>query len=448
MLLGEKKLDIIKELSGLEFFGYENGIAKWSLLSCPTILYKKFSSFYNDAFVELIIGKSAKKSILKLYNRDTRTQYVNYQQTLYDPIFGHILKKESDTENENIYNVGSSLGVTGVVGPFAKEYKAGLETAIYFNNKNGDNLIKPVFFDDGYAPNVAKINIEKLLNKYSIKNILSPMGTPTLAFYLDMVKSGKIYVYFPYTGATIFRKKEINNILHFRPSYTDEAKNIINYLVKEEGATNFAFFYQNDAFGKPIAESAHEELKKLGINTWLDLPHSSTQTNFKEIIEKIRLAGPDAIALFSTNFATQEFIEQIGPQFFSDRILFGVSFIFSDPFCKFLENRGIEFLLTSIVPDPITSQIKIAKEFRENFDKRGLKINSNSFEGYINASLIIDAINKINQPVTEEKIMKYFENMKNYKFKGLNLTFKPETRDLSQPLWIRTMENKWINYKS
>lgn len=447
MLLGEKKHDIIKELSGLEFFGYECGVAKWSLLSCPTTIYKKFSSFYNDAFVELIIGQSAEKSLLQLYNRDTRTQDIDYKKIIYDPIFGHTIKTKADVAEESVFNIGSTMGITGVISAFAQEYKAGLETAIYFNNEIGDNLIKPVIFNDGYTPNIARINVEKLLNQYSIKNIISPMGTPTLAFYLDKVKAGEVYVFFPYTGAIKFRDKELKNILHFRPSYSDEARSIINYLVKDAGITNFAIFYQNDSFGMPIAQTAHDELKKLGITKWLDLPHLSTQTNFKELIEKIKLTGPEAIALFSTTFATQEFIEQLGPDFFSERILFGVSFIFSDPFCKFLDNRGIEYLLTSIVPDPITSTLRIAKEFREHLAKRGIKANSNAFEGYISASLIIDAINKINPPITEDKIMKYFENMKDYKLKGLNLTFNPETRDLSQPTWIRNMENEWITYK-
>lgn len=446
-LVGEKKLDIIKELSGLEFADYDSGVAKWSLLSCPTLIYKKFLSFFKDAFVELKIGKSAATSILTLNNRDVREKEIIYSQTRLDPIFGQNLDKDGNSLEKEIYEIGSTMSTTGITAAFSREYKSGLETALFFNNKKSPFLVKPIILDDEYEPRLAKMNVEKLYNDYSVRSIISPSGTPTLALYLDMVKSGKIFVLFPHTGADIFRNSEIKNIIHFRASYTQEAKTTINYLINKQGAKNFAFFYQNDSFGTPIAKVAHEELKKAGISNWLDLPHIKTQSDFTNIIQQIKEKGPDAIALFSTNYATLEFIEQLGPEFFSGRTLFGVSLIFSDPFCKFLEDRGIKFLRTSIVPDPMDSEIEIVKEFRNNMELRGLNANQNSLEGYISSSLIVDAINKVIPPVSAKKIMEHFENMKDYELKGLKMTFNPEERSLSQPMWIKDPEKGWINYK-
>ena len=121
--------------------------------------------------------------------------------------------------------------------------------------------------------------------------------------------------------------------------------------------------------------------------------------------------------------------------------------LFSESFKKFLDDRGIKYILTGVVPDPDNSELEITKEFKHEIFLKGLKISSNAFEGFIAGSLISDAISKIQLPLTGEKIIKYFENMKNHNFKGLNLTFNPETRDLSQPVLIRTLDLKWINYK-
>ena len=90
---------------------------------------------------------------------------------------------------------------------------------------------------------------------------------------------------------------------------------------------------------------------------------------------------------------------------------------------------------------------EIAKEFRKNMISRGTNISSNTLEGYISGALISDAINKMLPPFTSKKIMTHFESMKNYNFKGLNLTFNPEKRDLSQPIWLKTQDLKWIHYK-
>lgn len=445
--VGEKKLDIIKEQTGLRFFDYEYGTAVWSIISCPTMIYKKFASFYYDSFVELKIGKTASSSTIILNNRDTRKPGLTFKKTMFDPIFGKEINKDSDIYKKNTFDIGSTMSFSGITASIVKELKNGLETAIFFSNKTNNFLIRPIILDDEYSPRLAKMNIEKLFKEHSIKSIISPNGTATTAFYLDMVKNGQIFVFFPQTGAQIFRKKELKNMIHFRASYEDEAKTTINYLVKETGAKNIAFFYQDDAFGKPIFEAACQELKKLGVKNWLAIAHKSTQTNFKDQIKKLREIGPDTIALFSTSYATQEFIEQVGPEFFSEKIVFGTSILLSKSFKDFLKIRGIEFLDSSIVPDPISSNIEITKEFRKNILERGINISSNCLEGYINGSLIIDAINKITPPITGEKIIQHFENMKNYNYKGLKLTFNPENRSLSQPVWLKNEDNVWINCK-
>jgi len=449
ILLGEKRLDVIKEQLGLTFLGYQRTAARWSLISCPTEIYKNFFNFFHDAFVELSIGNSIATSILTLHNRNIKTGE-NYKQKHFNPTFGYEIKNKKEIlDKKTIFNVGSTMSLTGITGPLGRETKLGLETAIYaFNRKKTDRLIKPVIFDDGYVPRIALSNIKTMLNQYNIESIIIPTGTPTLSLYWDMVKKGEIAVLFPYTGGSQFRKKEIKNIVHFRASYDNEVKSSIKHLVKEHGIRNFAFFYQKDSYGLPIAKAAHEELKKYGITKWLDLPHLKTQADFTYLVEQVKKEMPGAIGCFSSHFPTQEFISKLGAEFFLGRILFGVSFLYSEAFQRFLEHRGIDFILSSVVPDPITSTIQIAKEHKKNMLERGLKSSTNSLEAYISAELLANAIKNVSSPFTKEKIINYFENLNNYKFKGLTLTFNPETRDLSQPVWIRTIENKWLKYRA
>lgn len=463
MIIGEKRFDVLKETHGLEFVGYESGVAKWSIISCQSAVYNKYFKFHSDAFLELLIGHSANNCILTLNNRDVREKRPEYKQTHYDPIFGHKLKDKSQFMSRDIIKIGSTMSLSGITAPMSNENKIGLETAFFVNNKNSElftsdlftsklftkkNLILPIILDDGYSPRVAKSNINKIINTYGLNTIVAPTGTGPLAFYLDMVKAGKVFVFFPNTGAEIFRNKDIKNIINFRASYTDETKTTIGYLTKVLGIKSFAFFYQNDAYGKPISEVAHNELKNAGINTWTDIPHLKTQSEFKSSTEKLKTIMPEAIGCFSANATTQQLIEELGPDFFSGRILFGVSFLFSDAFKKFLDDRGIKYILTGVVPDPEKSELEIAKEFRKEMNLKNLNSSLNALEGYISGSLIANAINNMMPPFTAEKIMNYFENMNNYKFKGLNLIFNPEKRNLSQPVWLRTLDLKWINYKN
>ncbi len=63
---------------------------------------------------------------------------------------------------------------------------------------------------------------------------------------------------------------------------------------------------------------------------------------------------------------------------------------------------------------------------------------------YIKTSITFDAIQNIKGPLTMQKLIDYFEQMKDYEYKGLTLNFDPEKRSLAHTLWINTGEGPWI----
>jgi len=86
----------------------------------------------------------------------------------------------------------------------------------------------------------------ELLTKYKTNIILSNLGSPTTEALLPYVKSGKFLLAFPYSGSSEWRNREYSHFVHYRATYADESKRLIDYAVKELLIKNFAFFYQND----------------------------------------------------------------------------------------------------------------------------------------------------------------------------------------------------------
>jgi ABC-type branched-subunit amino acid transport system substrate-binding protein len=419
VLHGEQRIGVVQETLGLKFIGNLAHVARWSLMSCPVEMYKRFFNFDDDSFVEVLIGDSMSTSVLTHYNRDA-IKDKSFRQTFYNPVFGYELKKKQNIiKGKEIVMVGCTMSLSGITGPLGRETTAGVESAIQnFNKEENETLIRPVVFDDGYVPRRAFSNVKKLYDKYGIDMILVPTGTPTLSFYLNMVKTGRISVLFPYTGASQFRKRGLTNMIHFRASYLQEVEHTIEYLIKNRGIKNFALFYQDDAFGAPIAKAARKVLKRHGITKWLDLPHLRTQIDFDTQVDKIREFMPEAIGCFSTHFPTVEMVSQLGTKYFLGRMLFGLSFLHSDAFHVFLRDRGIKSTFSSVVPDPKTSKLDIAKEHIRDMLRLGKYASVNSFEAYIGTQLFLDAIKNIGHSVTKDKVLLYFEEMKNYDFKG------------------------------
>ncbi|MFC1842344.1 ABC transporter substrate-binding protein [Candidatus Dependentiae bacterium] len=450
IIIGEQRLESIKETHGLEFLGYHQGAAKWSTLACPTQIYQDFFSFFFDAFTQLTVGKTVQKSILTLHNHDVRKEKKSkgYTQTNYDPLFGFELKnKKPISQTKNIIKIGSSMYLTGIYWDLGKEIKSGVETALINHNKTKPaNLIIPFILDDQYEPRKATQNIKTLYEKYKINKIIMPTGTPTLASYLDIILSGKITAFFPASGAPKFRSSEIKNIINLRSEYITEAKNLIRYLIEKYEVKRFAFFYERS--GKDIIKELHEELKKHGIVKWLDLEHIKRQDNFDHFAKKIADFSPEAIGCYSAQFPTQSLISSLGADYFIKHYIFMPSALYTRNFKKFLDNRGISFVVSSVVPEPQQSNLAIAKEHCKLMLDTGLIPTIHSFLGYIAGKLFAQATDKITSPITNKKLLQYFENLKNYNFEGLHISFDPKTRELLKDTWIRTLDKRWIRYQN
>ena len=70
-----------------------------------------------------------------------------------------------------------------------------------------------------------------------------------------------------------------------------------------------------------------------------------------------------------------------------------------------------------------------------------------SLEGYINAALLCECFKRITLPLTSDKVLSIFEAMKQEDFQGLHLNFSPQTRTLSQQVWINIgQKEEWIEF--
>jgi hypothetical protein len=72
IIRAEVKRRSYQENDGLRLIDPEDGITSWTVLSCPTEIYRKGLKFYKDAFAILEVGKTPKAWRITLHNRDVR----------------------------------------------------------------------------------------------------------------------------------------------------------------------------------------------------------------------------------------------------------------------------------------------------------------------------------------------------------------------------------------
>ncbi|MBT4855673.1 ABC transporter substrate-binding protein [bacterium] len=429
--------------SGLILSEQEYGINVWTLASAPTPVYTKLFDFYYDAFCFIDIKQTIEQSTIKLLNQDIRTKKGISPDTTYCLATGsEITKERSSCSNKPPIVMGCTLDLSKGLQPMSESVKQGLSFRI--NNQNIDGGIKGhplkvVYLNDQYTPHKAVENIETFKNQYKTNFIIAPLGTPTLRAYLDKVKANKALVFFPPTGSPLFRDPALTSIIHFRPSYEKEGEVLMKHALKTSPRLKYLVFYQNDNFGQGALKGIQKAFNQNKQNRTLhEVAYDRNQINFSNILPEIKNYNPDVILFASTSAAATELIRQLETDYFSNRKILGISDLSEVGFKEFMDQKGVPYTYLQVLPPASKLTSKIMKKYFIQIGKYNLPFDVYSLEGYLVGSLIIHALNEIQAPYTPEKVMKQLEAIDTDKITGFNLKFNPQTRELSNKLWLIT----------
>jgi ABC-type branched-subunit amino acid transport system substrate-binding protein len=434
-----------RNMFGLGLLDQDQGATAWSILSSPNMGNQKYIGFDYDAFGMLTIESTIEQSSIRLYNQKISLLQGFKEHEAFNILTGIQLARENVFKKE--FKIGSTLGLLGGLPVMSKRIMRGMSACIQKANLS-DELpsirLTLTTYNDDYTPYIAHANILKLIEKDHVDVVLCPTGHQTLASYLDLIKENKILTLFPIAGSPEFFKPDLVGLINYRATADDEIRALIDNIIHEKSVKKFAFFYQDDAYGTSALKSAHDMLEKHGITEWTDIPYLRGSTDFKKQADLLKEKNPDAIGFFSTALSTREFMRQVGTANLTNKVLFGPSFLGEMSIRAYIQRQGLNIIFGAVVPNPTLDQSALAQEYRKQMDVNKYQYGTFSFEAYIGASILIDALEHVKTP-TPEKIKKYLESLKDYDLKGITLSFNPERRQLSTKVWIETGPNTpWI----
>src|SRR5690606_33543753 len=128
---------------------------------------------------------------------------------------------------------------------------------------------------------------------------------------------------------------------------------------------------------------AVKQLKSYGINEFTALPYARGAVSFQNQVQELKQSQADALALFSTATAAEEFIRQIGADALTNTQLFGISFVGELSLRRFSNRLGIDLMLASPVPNPATFNEAIGHSYRQAMDRNKNSYDVFSFEAFI-----------------------------------------------------------------
>lgn len=317
---------------------------------------------------------------------------------------------------------------------------------LYFNthNKttsNGKLMVR--MYSENDASNIikAKKNIDFLKNSSPV--LIGLLGDQIINEVSSYLYDKSLIALFPICGSSQERAKPQRNKVYFRPSHHEEIDLLIRYALKVLRRESFGIIYEESAWGRSIRDKFVSLLKENFIEPVVVTSYPPETVNVAGAVKEMVAKAPGIIFCAAHARPATVFIRWALNKGLYKSVFLGLSEL-SAIQNAIRQLRGIEVITSSVVPDPLQSEIPLVKTFRSQ-----MKINlphrliSPFFlEGYINGRLFIEALKNMKRPFTTMRLIKSLESFSDMSLDGLPISFNKKTRTLSSAVWVNQGKEK------
>ena len=331
------------------------------------------------------------------------------------------------TANEIV--LGISAPLSGSAKDLGLQMQKGIETA--FNSVNEDGgvngrTLRLAAADDGYEPTRTAETVKDLYERERIFGFIGNVGTPTAVVSAPFALEHRMLFFGAFTGADVLRRDPPDRyVFNYRASYAEETAAAVNYLVKVRKikTDQIAVFAQQDSYGDAGFNGVMGAMRTLrggdgGYVLRVGYARNSMDVDNAVAQLKAYKLPIRAIVMVSTYRAAAKFIEKTKDQY-PGLVYTNVSFTGSTALKDELMLLGPQYaagvIVTQVVPalDGYSSLVLQYKSALERYYP-GEAANYVSFEGYVSAQIMIEAIKRAGPNLNTEKVVDALENMQGF----------------------------------
>ncbi len=309
--------------------------------------------------------------------------------------------------------LAQSLPLKGPSGHIGERFALGIDTVLQDLNNRGGIAGRPVKIwriDDGYEPENTLRNSRLFAAEPEVLALFGFFGTPTSKAALPIAKKAGLTLVAPLTGASSLRAKGQIGVLHFRASYAEEARRIVDHLVND-GFVRIAVAYQNDAYGKDVLASTLEALKthNLSAVSTAALPRNSTETT--QAADTLVKSKPDALIVISLSKTMASLVNNLHRNNSRPQLMTisptGTKALFRD----LPQAAAFGVGVTQVVPFPwdarhpdVASYQQLLRQQQQDVEVE-VDFDFYSLEGFMAAQWLVQAMEMVAPEITRDRLM-------------------------------------------
>ena len=330
---------------------------------------------------------------------------------------------------------GISAPFTGPAKELGQNMKRGIEAAFNVANAKGGvygRQLQLIAADDGYEPTRTAVTMPQLYERDQVFGLVGNVGTPTAVVAVPYALDRKMLFFGAFTGAGLLRNDPPDRyVFNYRASYAEETVAVVNYLVKVRRLLpeQIAVFAQQDAYGDAGfagVEKAIHSLRGGNATPILRLNYQRNTVDVDDAIAQLQQSSVQlqqkrhvpikAVIMVPAYRAAAKFIEKTR-DLYPDMIYTSVSFVGSTVLADELMLLGKRYatgvIVTQVVP-AVDGHSSLVLDYKSALAKYfpGDAPDYVSLEGYVDANVLIAALQRNGPRLDTESLVGTLENLR------------------------------------
>lgn len=324
---------------------------------------------------------------------------------------------------------GQSAAFKGPAAALGLGMRDGILAAFHEANETGGingRKLELIAYNDGYEPETAIGNTNRLLEEDKVFALIGEVGTPTSKAVQPIATDQNVPFLDPFTGANFLRHPSLHNVVNVRASYDQETEAWIEYLVESLGHSRIAILYQDDSFGRAGLAGVGKALEKRGMQLVAEGTYKRNTTAVKRALLAIRKGRPDAVVMVGAYKPCATFIK-LARRIEMNAVFVNISFVGSKALSHELGVAGEGVIVSQVVPLPDNKTIPLVARYRHALKAS----NSNaepgfvSLEGYVVGRLVVEALQRLGRTVTRDGLISTIKDVGTFDLNGIELIYGP-----------------------
>ena len=319
---------------------------------------------------------------------------------------------------ENSILIGSCSALDGPAHVLGRQTVLGASAYLDMINDEGGvfgRKIQLQAFDDSYDPDRAPACFKRM-TKLGVFALGFFVGTPTAKVYVPMAQEEKIPVVGLFTGAQMLYEPLKHEIINVRASYYDETREQVDKLW-EQNVRKIGVIYQDDPFGKAVLDGVKLALQRhnavpVGLGTF-----ARGSVEIDGGLKQVLAAHPQAVVIAGPYAPTAAIVKQSHADRWRPQFL-AVSFVGTEEFIKEAGADAEGTIITQVMPPYDRTDYPTVALYRQCLSKYspGEPPTFVSFEGFVDAMVVIEGLKRAGKDVTREKFISAIESIHEMNF--------------------------------